>query len=74
MAGCDFRPNDLNTVHTSKTTHRVEITHKKTGVTVKGTGPNRYALECQLLEVLRTKMTDAQLAKQQAMEDIPCLK
>jgi len=67
----DIRPTELDTVHTSTTTHRVEITHKKTGVRVAGTGPNRYALECQLLEVLRAKIVQFELDKQK--EGIPCL-
>jgi hypothetical protein len=69
----DIRPVELRTVHSEKTTHRLEITHKKTGIRVSGTGPNRYALECSLLELLSEKMTRAETIKQQS-EGIPCLK
>ena len=65
----DFRPTDLETVHTQKATHRLEITHKATGVRVSGTGENRYALECQLLELLDKKLR----AREATREDIQCL-
>ena len=68
----DFRPNELETVHTEKTVHRLEITHKKSGVRATGTGINRYALECELLQILRDKMAQHELDKQS--EGIACLK
>ncbi len=68
----DYRPNELETVHTEKTVHRLEITHKKTGVRATGTGINRYALECELLQILRDKIAKRELDKQS--EEIACLK
>lgn len=68
----DFRPAELETVHTEKTVHRLEITHKKSGVKAVGTGINRYALECELLQVLRDKLAQHELDKQ--TEEISCLK
>lgn len=68
----DFRPTELETVHTEKTVHRLEITHKKTGVRATGTGINRYALECELLQVLRDKLTKYESDKTPG--EITCLR
>lgn len=64
----DFRPEELDTRHSSVTTHKMSITHIATGVRVSGSGPNKYALECALLERLREKLRD-----REQLEKISCL-
>lgn len=54
----DFRPNELDTRCREETTYNMSIRHRKTGVIVAGSGDNKYALECQLLEKLRQKMKE----------------
>lgn len=69
----DFRPNELETQHTSVTSHRLVITHKASGVRVAGTGDNKYALECKLLDILRVKLADHE-RKRQEEETPTCLR
>lgn len=60
----DIRPTDVDTYYTEKVTHRIEIVHKETGLKVKGTGVNKYALECALITKLGEKLN----AKEKADE------
>ena len=52
----DIRPTEVETDYSEKVTHTIHIKHKETGLSVKGKGPNKFALECQLLDKLREKL------------------
>lgn len=52
----DIRPTEVDTFYSETVTHRIEIIHKKTGLSVKGKGPNKYALECKLIQKLSDKL------------------
>ena len=54
----DFRPTELDMKCKEETTYHMSIRHRKTDVTASGTGENKYALECQLLEKLRQRMQE----------------
>ena len=67
----DIRPTELITTHAEKVTHRLDILHIKTGLSVRGTGLNRYALECELLQLLGDKI---EAAKAEEAGGVECLK
>ena len=52
----DFRPNELDTKCKDETKFHMSIRHRKTGKVVAGSGDNKFALECELLEKLRKKL------------------
>jgi hypothetical protein len=52
----DIRPTEVDTYYSERVTHRIEIVHKETGLKVAGTGPNKYALECKLINILADKL------------------
>lgn len=58
----DIRPTEVNTYYTERVTHKIEIVHKETKLRVAGTGPNKYALECKLLNLLGKKIDAKKIA------------
>lgn len=52
----DLRPPELDTVYNEEVIHRIYIRHKETGLSVRGRGPNKYSLECKLIEKLSEKL------------------
>ena len=52
----DIRPTEVDTYYSERVTHKIEIVHKETGLKVAGTGPNKYALECKLINLLADKL------------------
>ena len=56
MAAIDFRPTELVVRCKEEVTYTMSITHKKTRETAAGSGDNKFALECRLLDKLRERV------------------
>jgi hypothetical protein len=56
----DFRPTELDTKCKEETKFHMSIRHKKSGEIVAGSGDNKFALECKLLEKLRIRLREAE--------------
>lgn len=56
----DFRPTELDTRCREETTFHMSIRHRPSGILVAGSGNNRYATECNLLDKLREKLKQSE--------------
>ena len=54
----DIRPTDVDMKCKEETKYHMSIRHKKSRIMVAGSGDNKFALECELLERIRQKMKD----------------
>ena len=54
----DFRPTELDTRCKEETTYHMSIRHRTSGIVVAGSGNNRFATECELLDKLRAKLKE----------------
>lgn len=52
----DFRPTELDVRCVEDVTYTMSIIHKGSGMKVAGHGPNKYQLECNLLDKLRERL------------------
>ena len=52
----ELRPTEIDIRCKDETKFHMSIRHKKTGKVVAGSGENKFALECGLLEKLRQKL------------------
>jgi len=54
----DLRPTELDVKCKTETQYHMTIRHRQSGAIASGSGENKYALECKLLEKLRERMKE----------------
>ena len=52
----DFREEELEWTRKTFVEHTVTVTHKASGISIRGKGAHQHQLECNLLEELRREL------------------